>query len=124
MENNSFKDILRGLFFAILLTFLLVVIFAAVVKVASLTEKTVAPVIIAIKIISVLFGVLTGIKAIKYGAVKGLIIGLLYTVFCFLIFSLLDGGFNKANITVYDFLFTAIAGIVSGVITVNVKKQS
>ena len=65
-KTSSFKqellDVLKSVLFSTLISLALVLIFAIVIKFASLPSGVIMPVNIAIKILSVLIGVMIGFK--------------------------------------------------------------
>lgn len=58
------------------------------------------------------------------GFLKGLIIGLCYTIVAFVIFSILSKNFNFGKSLFNDILFGCISGIICGVIAVNIKPKT
>lgn len=122
LNKYFFSDIIRSLLFAILLSFAVVLIFAVFVKFLSVPESVIIPVNTGIKTFCILVGILVGIKEKQSGLVMGLIIGVSYILLSYLIFALLAGGFGNATLTIFDVLLGVAAGIISGVIKVNIKK--
>lgn len=125
MEKGTFKaavfDVVKCVIFSLLFSMVLVLILALISKAAALSDKSVVYINQAIKVVSLLAGVFLGLKSRRGGLVLGAIVGLLYTVFSFLIFALISRELSFENITVFDFLIGIVAGILSGVLTVNVK---
>ena len=117
-------DIVKTVVVAILCSMILVLVFALVVKATDIDEKGIAYANQGIKIVSVLIGTLVGFKrGGSAGWLKGLISGLLYVFFSFLVFSLISGELSWSNLTWIDFLTSAAVGVICGVIAVNVKKS-
>ncbi len=125
MEKGTFKaalfDVVKCVIFSLLISMVLVLILALISKSATLSEKGIVYINQAIKVISLLAGVFIGMKSRQGGLVLGAIVGLLYTVFSFLIFALISRELSFDNITVFDFLIGIVAGVLSGVLTVNIK---
>jgi putative membrane protein (TIGR04086 family) len=125
MEKGTFKaavfDVVKCVIFSLLFSMVLVLILALISKAAALSDKSVVYINQAIKVVSLLAGVFLGLKSRRGGLVLGAIVGLLYTVFSFLIFALISRELSFENITVFDFLIGIVAGILSGWLTVNVK---
>lgn len=116
-------DIIKTVVIAILISMVSVLVFALIVKATDIGEDAIAYVNQGIKALSVLIGTLIGFKrGGKGGWLKGLVSGLLYVVTSFLVFSLISGNFSSENLSWVDFLTGAAVGLVSGVITVNIKK--
>ncbi len=128
MEKIGFSkydalDIVRSALFAIILSILLVTAFAIVAKFANIAENVIEPVNIAIKILSVAAGCLIGVRHDNGGLIKGIAVGLLYAGLTYLIFATVCGDFTQNPMTVYDALACIVAGILSGILSVNVKKK-
>ncbi len=128
MEKVKFSkydalDIVRSALFAIILSILLVMAFAVIAKFANVSENVIVPVNIAIKILSVAAGCLIGVRHDSKGLIKGLVIGLLYAGLTYLVFAAVGGDFTQNPMTVYDILACIAAGVLSGILAVNVKRK-
>lgn len=118
--KNDVVDVLKAVLFATLISLGLVLIFAIIIRFASVENKVIMPVNIAIKIVSVFVGVLIGFKQAQNGLLKGAITGLSYMLLTFLIFSALNG-FKDVKFSWIDLITLPLAGAISGIITVNIK---
>ena len=118
--KNDVVDVLKAVLFATLISLGLVLIFAIIIRFASVENKVIMPVNIAIKIVSVFVGVLIGFKQAQNGLLKGAITGLAYMLLTFLIFSALNG-FKDVKFSWIDLITLPLAGAISGIITVNIK---
>lgn len=127
MEKSAVKwilDIIKTVVVAILISMVSVLVFALIVKATDIDETVVSYVNVGIKILSILFGCLIGFRrGSKGGWLKGLICGMLYVVCSFLVFSFIAGNLSLKNMTWLDFVTGAIAGVLSGVLAVNAKKE-
>lgn len=121
VQKADLFDVIKALLFSLFFAIAFVVIFAIVVKYAELTEKPIAIVNIVLKVVSVLLGCLLGIRTQKNGAIKGFIVGLLFVLTTYLVFSLINGKFESGALTIFDVLAGAISGIISGIIAVNIR---
>lgn len=121
MNKGDLADIAKALLFSVLFSIAFVMIFAVIVKFADVSESVIVPVNIAIKIVSVLLGVLLGFKHPRAGFVKGFVVGLLFAAATYLIFSAINGSFTADAMTAFDILGAVAAGVISGILTVNVK---
>lgn len=117
-------DIVRSALLAIILSILLVMLFAVIAKFANASENVIAPVNIAIKILSVAAACLIGIRHDSKGLIKGIVIGLIYAGLTYLVFASISGDFSGGSMTVYDVLACVAAGILSGILAVNVKRKN
>lgn len=115
-------DVLKTVLFATLISLGFVLIFAIIVRFASVPNDVILPVNIAIKILSVFLGVLISFKNAQNGLLKGAISGLLYVLFTFLIFSALTG-FKDVKFSWIDLVTLPVTGAISGIIAVNVRAR-
>lgn len=114
---------IKGVLVSLLVTLAGIFLFALILKFVDLDALVIKIVNQIIKILSVLFGVKVCLKGNKSkGLLKGGIIGVLYTVFSYFIFSLLVSSFSFGLNLLYDILFLGLSGVVCGVIFVNSKK--
>lgn len=118
--KNDVFDVLKAVLFATLISLALVLVFAIVIRFASVENKVIMPVNIAIKIVSIFVGTLIGFKQPQNGLLKGAISGLAYMLLTFLIFSALNG-FKDVQFSWIDLITLPVAGAISGIIAVNIK---
>lgn len=128
MENGVIRgilDIVKTVVLAVLISMVLVLVFALIVKATDLSEQTIGYVNVGIKIASVLIATLLGFKrGGSVGWLKGLISGLLYAVTSFLVFASISGKVSLGALSWVEVLTGAVVGTICGVIAVNVKKDA
>ena len=126
MSNNSFViNVAKGMLVAVCVSLSLVLLFAFILKFTNIPESTIKPVNQVIKGLSILIGVFIALKKSKdLGLVSGLLIGFLYTIVAFVIFSCLGGVFAFDITFLTDILFGAVMGAICGIICVNLKKST
>ena len=113
----------KGVFASLCVSLIGILIFAVVLKFFDMSDLTIKIVNQVIKVISVAVGVIVSLKGDKQkGILKGLLVGLLYTVLSYLVFSLLVANFEFSKTIIFDSLFLTLAGIIFGVVFVNIKK--
>ena len=117
------SQILKGLLMATSISLVAILLFALIIKFVGITDKLIMPINQVIKVVSIFMGVFVALKqnACK-GWVKGMLIGMLYTVVAYILFSALSGAFAMNISLLNDILFGAIIGSICGVITVNLRK--
>ncbi len=122
IEQNDTKkrfdtSIIKGVLFSVFISLILILIFALVIKLTNLSDGFIKPINQVIKILSIFLGVLLAVRKNREGAFfKGILIGLIYIVVSFLVFSALDKSFNLSWSILNDLLFGGIAGAISGVL--------
>ena len=121
-NNGMLLATLKGSLTAVVISLIGILFFAFVIKLFGITDDFLRPVNQVIKGISILIGVFAGLKKYKQnGFVVGILIGLVYTLLAFIVFSALNGSFKLDKTLLNDVLFGGIMGAICGVIAVNVK---
>ena len=113
------SSVLKGAILAVSLTLVLILLFAFIIKVANIPDSVIMPVNQFIKIASIFFGTYLTLKKIE--KLTGALIGLLYTMLAYLVFSLLGGQFNLDASLFIDMAFALVIGGLCGIFAVNKK---
>lgn len=121
-KSEQIIDIIRSILYAIVITLLLILVFALIVKMAELTDDIIKPVNQVIKVISIFLGLLMGIKKREKGLIKGFACGLIFTVLSILLFSLLSKEVIFSSANLIEIIVGALLGSISGVIVLTIKK--
>ena len=115
---------LRGAIIAISISLVLILLFALLIRFFGISDNLIMPINQIIKILSIFFGVFLALKDhAQNGLVKGLIIGIVYTLIAYITFSILSGYFKLSLSLLYDIIFGGIIGGISGIISVNLIKK-
>lgn len=123
-DRSFLLAIIKGSLIALCISLVEILIFAFILKFASISDKAIRPINQIIKGVSVLVGVFVAMRKVdKMGLVGGLLIGLVYTILAFVVFSILDGNFEFNLTLLNDLLFGGIMGAICGIIAVNVKRR-
>lgn len=125
IENEFTKNIIRiikGSVTAIILTLLLLLIFAIILTYTSLKESVINPVIIVISVISILIGSsISTLKISKNGLLNGGLVGIIYILTIYLLSSITSSGFGINLYSIIMMILSIIAGMIGGIIGVNMK---
>lgn len=123
-DKSFLLAMIKGSLVALCVSLVGILIFAFILKFANISDGAIRPINQIIKGISILIGVFVAMRKLdKMGLVGGLLIGLLYTILAFVVFSILDGNFDFNLTLLNDLLFGGIMGAICGIIAVNVKKR-
>lgn len=122
VDKAFFKDVIKGSLFSLIITLVAVLIFGIVIKLTSISNEIIMPINQVIKVLSIFFGIIFSFKTKQFGAIKGLLVGLIYTLLSLFIF-LIIGGTLKGSFNYLDFIFGAILGTISGIVSVNTGKR-
>lgn len=117
-------NILKASLIGVVVSILLVLLFAFVLKFVDLGSGTIALVDQVIKVVSIIVAVLTLNKMIEEGLLtKAIITGAVYSIITFIVFSILNGGFNLGLGFLTDIAFSALVGGVSAILLNIIKKK-
>ena len=110
-HSGVFLSIVKGSLIALCVSLIGILIFAFCLKFTSLSDKLILPINQVIKGLSIFLGVFFGLKKRKeMGLVSGLLIGFVYTIVAFIVFSILNGAFNFDHTLLNDIVFGTIIG--------------
>ena len=122
-SSSAWLAIAKGVVCGLCVSLVGILLFAFILRFSSISDKVIAPVNEVIKGVSIFFGVFVGLRKYKkMGLLNGILIGFLFTVVAFLVFSLLDGTFSFDRTLLNDIVFGSIIGAICGIICVNLKK--
>lgn len=121
MHNNVIQ-IIKAVLAAVLVSLLFSLIFTVIIQLFTLPMTAVKPVNQVFKIISIAVGGLIFLRGDK-GLVKGIIYGLIAVIITYFLYALISGTLSISWKFVIEILLGAVAGGISGVIAVNLKKS-
>lgn len=121
IENNIIK-IAKGSILSILISVVLLFIFAAVLTYSNINENTIPTIIIIITGVSILIGSQITTRHIeKNGIFNGMFVGLIYVISLYLISSIVSKNFSFNNYSLIMIATSIIIGGLGGIIGVNKK---
>lgn len=121
MTKNLVR-ILKGSIAAIVITLILLFLFAALLTYTNIQETTITPVVIVITAISILIGSsISTIKIKKNGMINGALVGIIYILTIYLISSITGSGFQCNMNAIIMIVASMIAGMLGGIIGVNLN---
>ncbi len=123
-EDSELKKrslcIIKGYVFSIIISIILLTIYALLLAYTSIAESTITPVVLTITGVSILIGsTISSRKIKKNGLIYGGVVGAIYIITLYFASSLCLTGFT---LTLNSFIMLAVAiitGIVGGIIGVN-----
>ncbi len=127
-EESEFKKnsirILKGAIFSILLSLILLFIFAMLLTYTSLSETTMIPVVTIIAGISIFIGsTISTIKIKKNGLLNGSLVGLIYILLLYLCSSIYFASFSININSIIIICASVVCGMIGGIIGVNLNKK-
>ena len=121
-DKESLSDIFRMSLISIIITLAAVLIFGIIIKFADVGNGIIMPVNQVIKVFSLLFGAIAGIRCKRQGILKGAIAGIIYTLISVFVFLIL-GGELSGSFGFVDAVSGIVMGAVSGRLAVNTGKN-
>ena len=123
LKKNATR-ILKGAVLAILISLVLLLIFAILLTYTSISENTIVPVIITIVGISILIGsTISTIKIKKNGLLNGGLVALIYVIMLYLASSICLAGFSLTANSIIFLIVGIVTGMVGGIIGVNLNRK-
>ena len=113
---------LKAVLIAVITTMVAVLLFAVVLKFLDISNTAILTTNQIIKIASILLACFIVNKKHKINMLKGLIIGITYTIIAYLVFSILSSDFGMDISFLYNLLFSAVIGLISGIIVKGIKR--
>lgn len=121
---NALIQLSKGIITSIILTLLLLFIFALLLTYTDVKESTIPTVTILITAISILVGSsISTIKLHKNGLLNGGIIGFIYVFVLYIISSIVHSGFTLNVFSIIMIIAAIIAGMIGGIMGVNIKAK-
>ena len=127
MEKNQYWEtfirIVKGSILAIGITMIALLIFAILLTYNNISENYIHLGIIIVTAISILLGGMISTKKIqKKGFLNGMLVGLIYMLTLYIVSGITTSGFQFSTSTIIMFASSVIAGIIGGIIGVNIGK--
>ena len=120
-EKNIIK-ILKGVMISIVISILLLTIYAVILTYTSTSENTIKPVVITITGISLLIGsFISSMKLKKQGMLNGGIVGFIYILSIYIISSIWLSNFSIDLESIIMIIVSIITGMIGGIIGINIK---
>jgi putative membrane protein (TIGR04086 family) len=122
-KNKNAKIILKGFLISIIITLVLLFIYATILVKTSVKETTITPVIMAITGVSILIGSsISCIKTTKNGFINGFGIGIVYFITIYLLSSIIGNSFALNIKGLEIMLLGTFCGGIGGIVGVNIRK--
>lgn len=121
-KDKSSIKIIKGTAISIILSLILLTIYATLLSYTSVSENTMVPVIITITGISILIGSsISSMHIKKQGMLNGALVGLIYMLTIYILSSIVLSSFELTLNSIIMILVGIGTGMVGGVIGVNMK---
>lgn len=118
--NKNMMRVIKGSTFAIIISLILLLIYASILTYTNVSETTMVPVVITIAGISILIGSsISSFNIKKQGMLNGALVGLIYILFIYILSSILVSGFSVDMKSIIMIIVGVLAGMIGGIIGVN-----
>lgn len=119
-SGNNIKRVIKGSVISIIITVIALIIFASLLTYTNVSESSIPAVTIIITMISILIGSTLCMSNVKRnGIINGMLVGLIYIVFIYMLSSIIEGNFALNLKSIIMIVGSIIAGAVGGIIGVN-----
>lgn len=123
-KTSAIINIVKGVITAIIFSIIALIIFSIILTNTELAESTINPIIMAITAISIFIGSIISVSKIeKKGIINGALVGLIYILFMYLLSSIINSNFSFNLNSVILIILATIAGMIGGIIGVNLKSK-
>lgn len=127
MDNDSkFGNLLKvakGSIISIVISLILLLVTALILTYTNVSENIIPAAVIVISALSILIGsILSSMNIRKNGLLNGALVGLIYMSVIYLISSIAITGFGINTKTIIMLVASILAGVIGGIIGVNIHK--
>lgn len=124
-KNGSYVlETIIAVFVALIFSLILVVIAAFAIKLFNIDDGAIRIINQVIKGLSILLAGIICLKLPHNGWLRGFIVGVLYILVAYVVFSLLAGEFIFDLTLLNDTVLGGVSGLLSGIIAVNIRRRN
>lgn len=116
-------DIVKSSLIAVVSSLVLILVFAIIIKFTNIEDKIILVINLVIKSLSVVIGILFGVKNAKLGAIKGIASGLLFVLVTYALFAIINLDAKIDIMMLIDSSIILVESLISGIIAVNIKDR-
>lgn len=121
-SRSAVLEIIKSVIVAVILSLIFILLAALLIKVCNIKTSSIPIINQVIKGVSVLAACLLCLKTPTNGWLKGIVVGIVYIIIAFVLFSLLDGAFEFSLKLLNDAAIGTVTGCLSGIIAANIRK--
>ena len=123
-KKSSVLAVSKALVLALVFTLAFILIFALVMQWCDVPSAWVTPMNQVIKGVSLLLACLISFRGASRGWRKGLVLGIVYVIVAWVLFSALSGEWTLGWSALIDLATGAMMGLLSGAIAVNARSRA
>ncbi len=120
--RSYFFETVKAVVVAVITSLALILLAAFLIKIFNIDTKYISVINQIIKGVSILTAALICFRLPQNGWLRGIVLGIFYILFAFIVFSLLDGSFAISLCLINDLALGGVSGLISGIVAVNLRK--
>lgn len=117
-------EVVKANIIALIVALVGVLLSALIVKWCNIPDKAIPIINQVIKTVAVFAGILISLKKPTNGWLRGMITGFIFVWLSYLVFSLLDMNFSFGLHLLNDSVLGMVAGMIGGIIAVNIRRKN
>lgn len=121
MRKDGVLQVVKATLATVVFSLIFVIVFTLIIQLASVKSSVIKPVNQVFKTIAIAVGGLLFIRGEK-GYLKGAVAGLASVLISYVLFAIIGGSFAVEWTFALEIVLGIAAGVITGVIAVNVKK--
>lgn len=122
--KSDLIDIIKSSLIAVVTSLVLILVFAIIIKFTGIPDNIIMIINLIIKSVSMVAGMLFGVKTARMGALKGLLSGLLFVGVSYALFAIINMDATFSITMLIDSAIIVAEGLIAGIIAVNVKERT
>ncbi|MCI9404629.1 MAG: TIGR04086 family membrane protein [Clostridia bacterium] len=122
-DRGYIFEIVKANIIALIFALLAVLLSALAVKLFNISDGAIPIINQVIKTLAIFVGCIFSLKKPTNGWLRGIVCGFIFVWISYVVFSLLDGKFNVGLSMLNDCVLGMVAGMISGIISVNIRKR-
>jgi len=116
-------EVIKAVVIAIVISLAAILLLAVLIRAANIPTEAIPIINQVVKGASILIACLVCLRLPKNGWLRGLIVGLVYIILAFIIFSLLNGANFSFGLSILnDIALGTVSGLVSGIMATLIRK--
>ena len=124
VKQNNFIRIIKGSITSIILTVVILFVFALLLAYTNMPESIITPIVISTSGFSILIGsIISSLKIKKQGIINGGAVGFVYILTIYILSSIIQNDFGLNTSSIIMIVVAILVGALGGIIGVNIKRK-
>ena len=122
--KEFWMDIIKTILISLIISAIMILGLTLLIAFVPITDKILVLINQVIKVVSLLAAMLLCFKEKRGGIPKGLAVGLLYSLFSWLLFGLAENDFSFSSSDIVDIIFGTAIGLICGILAVMFGRKN